>query len=91
LSVDAVQLSDTVLPVVTVAVRPVGGDGETSSLPGGGGSFSSGAVHGAAGPGIAPAPFSKIVDSVAGMAGSIHMPRDSAFSARVTSAAARPV
>jgi hypothetical protein len=58
LSVDAVQLIVTVLLFVTVAVTPVGTDGGVVSLPGGGGSFSSGAEQGAAGPATAPAPFS---------------------------------
>ena len=70
-------------------MRPEGSLGGVVSLPGGGGSFSSGAVHGADGPAIAAAPFSKMVDSVDGSAGSIHMPRESALSARVTSAGTR--
>ena len=88
LSVDPVQFSVTVL-WFAAAARFVGSLGGTVSLPGGGGSFSSGAVHGAAGPATAEAPFSKIVDSVDGSAGSIHMPRDSAPRARVTSSGTR--
>jgi tripartite-type tricarboxylate transporter receptor subunit TctC len=92
LSVAAVQLRLTVLLLVTLAARPVGAVGGVTSLPGGGGSFSSGAVHGAAGPGSTPAPISKMVPSTkaAGTA-PFHRMRDSAPRARVTSAACRPV
>src|ERR687884_659390 len=73
-----------VVTVVLLAepVRPATSLGGVVSLPGGGGSFSSGAVHGAAGPAIAAAPFSKIVDSVDGRTGSSQMPRDSDARAR---------
>src|SRR3954469_8565395 len=90
LSLAAAQLSVTVL-LLAETVRPRTSLGGVVSLPGGGGSFSSGAVHGADGPAVAAAPFSKIVDSVDGRTGSIHMPRESAPSARSTSACARPV
>src|SRR3954470_9957592 len=90
LSVAAVQLSVTAV-LAAEPVRPVTSLGGVVSLPGGGGSFSSGAAHGDVGPAAAAAPFSKIVDSVDGSAGSIHMPRDSAPSARSMSACARPV
>src|SRR3954470_20153952 len=90
LSVAAVQLSVTAV-LAAEPVRPVTSLGGVVSLPGGGGSFSSGAVHGADGPAVAAAPFSKIVDSVDGSAGSIHMPRDSAPRARSMSACARPL
>src|SRR5919206_1548690 len=88
LSVGGFQLGVTVL-LLAEPVRPVTSLGGVVSLPGGGGSFSSGAAHGDAGPAVASAPFSKIVDSVDGRAGSIHMPRDSAPSARSMSACAR--
>ena len=80
------------LLLVTVPARLVGAVGETSSEPGGGGSFSRGAVHGAAGPGSTPAPISKMVPSTsaAGTA-PFHRMRDSAPRARVTSAACSPV
>src|SRR3954462_14565135 len=90
LSVAAVQSSVTVV-FVAARFRPVTSLGGVVSLPGGGGSFSRGAVHGADGPATADAPFSKIVDSVDGSAGSIHMPRDSALRARSMSACPRPV
>jgi hypothetical protein len=88
LSVEPVHFSVTALFFAS-AESPEGSLGGVVSLPGGGGSFSSGAVHGAEGPATADAPFSKIVDSVEGSAGSIHMPRDSAPSARSTSAGTR--
>src|SRR5918911_2224748 len=90
LSVAAPQLSVTVL-LLADPFRLTTSLGGVVSLPGGGGSCSSGAVHGADGPAIAAAPFSKIVDSVDGSTGSIHMPRDSAPSARSMSACARPL
>src|SRR4051794_26873590 len=90
LSVAAVQSSVTVV-FVAARFRPVTSLGGVVSLPGGGGSFSRGAVHGADGPATADAPFSKIVDSVDGSTGSIHMPRDSAPSARSMSASTSPV
>src|SRR4051795_7178083 len=90
LSVAAVQLSVTAV-LAAEPVRPVTSLGGVVSLPGGGGSFSSGAVHGDVGPAAASAPFSKIVDSVEGRAGSIHMPRESAASARSMSTWTRPV
>jgi hypothetical protein len=83
-------LSVTVV-LLAEPVRPATSLGGVVSLPGGGGSFSSGAVHGAAGPAIAAAPFSKIVDSVDGRTGSSQMPRDSDARARSMSACARPV
>src|SRR5918911_5538001 len=89
LSVAAPQLSVTVL-LLADPFRLTTSLGGVVSLPGGGGSCSSGAVHGADGPAIAAAPFSKIVDSVDGSTGSIHMPRDSAPSARVMSASTSP-
>src|SRR3954470_11104420 len=90
LSVAAVQLSVTAV-LAAEPVRPVTSLGGVVSLPGGGGSFSSGAAHGDVGPAAAAAPFSKTVDSVDGRAGSIHLPRDSAPRARSMSACARPV
>src|SRR3954467_8248047 len=90
LSVAGSQLSVTVL-LLADPLRLTTSLGGVSSLPGGGGSFPSGALHGAVGPATADGPFSKIVDSVDGRAGSIHMPRDSAPRARSMSACARPV
>src|SRR3954451_23526624 len=90
LSLAASQLSVTVL-VLAEPCRLRTSLGGVVSLPGGGGSFSSGAVPGADGPASADAPFSKIVECGERRTGSIHMPRESAPSARSMSACARPV
>src|SRR3954454_11476563 len=90
LSVAGSQLSVTVL-LLADPLRLTTSLGGVVSLPGGGGSFSSGAAHGDVGPAVAAAPFSKIVDSVDGSAGAIHMPRDPAPSARSMAACASRV
>src|SRR4051794_41322721 len=87
LSVAGSQLSVTVL-LLADPLRPVTSLGGVSSLPGGGGSFSSGALHGDVGPAVAAAPFSKTVDSLPGRGRAVHMPPGPAPGARAMSARA---
>src|SRR5262252_1390918 len=89
LSVEGLHVRVTVLLFATTADRLVGVLGGMSSLPGGGGSTSSGAVQGATGPATTAAPISKTVPSW-GVRPS-HSIRDSLPRARVTSAALNPV
>src|SRR3954454_11948592 len=87
LSVDASQVSVTVLAPETTAFTFAGTLGASGSAPSGGGRISFGAVQGACGPPVMPAPISAVVPSVAA-AGSrpSQLPSDWPPSARSTSA-----